>query len=112
MGRYLVSLTCPGGGTWEDMQKGEPLWEQTLSEYKDITWLHEYDNLSEGRIVCILEAPSADRIRELFGDLGRRIKASELFPDMPETEPPLDIWPIEVEFEGTKVVYKKELAKV
>lgn len=111
MGRFLVTMDCPSM-TMDDLQKGEALWNEALSDYTDLKWLREYDNLSKGHVVSIFEAPSADRIRQFFDHFGRKIEESGLFPEMSESDYTLDILPIEVEYEGGKITYQTELAEV
>ena len=110
MGRYLLAVHGPPG-TPEEAEKCGPIWNGTLSEYRDITPLHDYGSRSEGKYVGIFEAPSADRLRALWDSFDRKIKASGLFPNVSESGLVYDIWRIEVETEGTNVVYKAELAK-
>lgn len=110
MRRYLVTM----GGTpmsVEDWKKGETLWQRTLSDFGDIKDLRHYGNLTEGHIVCILEAPSVARIHELFESLGTHLKESGLFPETPERKEAFDIWPIELEYEGSTLVYQVEFAR-
>ncbi len=111
MGRYLVIWKGPSM-TFTDWEKGGEACGPVMKEFPDVTCLRMFGNLSEGHIIGLFEAPSADRVRLLHERIDKALAEAGILPAGLEYETGLDIWPLELEYERDTIVYKRELARV
>ena len=97
--------------SFDKLNRGYEIWQQVLKEFQDVRNPHAFGNLAEGEVACILEAPNPDRIRELFDRAQQRMREVGLSSDV-ESETGLDILPLEFQYDGSNLVYQRELTRV
>jgi len=110
MGRYLVTFRGPSM-KMEDLGKGFEFWQEILKEFPDVRSPHVLGSLVEGEVVCIIEASSIGRIREVFDRHDQLARERGIYKET-ETETGRDILPLEFQYDGTELVYKRELQRV
>jgi hypothetical protein len=114
MGRYLVTWKGQPSSL-DSLEEGSRNWQEVLTEFPEITCPYTFGNLSEGIVTCVLEAPSADMIRELNQRLGERMAEKHpKFREQTESayEYGIDILPLEFEIVDGELIYQHELVRV
>lgn len=107
MGRFLVNWKGPSM-TEEQLESGSKLWDEVNKDFPDIKTLQVMGNLAEGHVAIVLEAPGVERIRRLMEEFNSQFLNLHQIHSETEIETGLDILPLDFQYEGESMVYRRE----
>ena len=110
MAKFMVIGMGPGSK--DEMESGMGVWDDTFKEFPDINMLDIFGNFAEHRLICTMEAPSINRISEMFLKFAENWKKAGMPTGEMEAEPQMEILPIDYFAEHDKLIYTEDLEKV